>query len=172
LNTKVPGSYRRNELPLLSLDESLDLDSATANKLYSQHLNKYMLQLFDILGLKDMDIKGAQGVEIWLNDGRTLLDFSAGLGVLGLGHNHPRIIEAERKCHDRKVIDCIKIAPHKLQGALSYNISQFLPDPLNVSFLAVSGAEANEAAMKLRPCRLPRRRMFNPASCWVCPGKM
>jgi acetylornithine/succinyldiaminopimelate/putrescine aminotransferase len=149
LNTKVPGSYRRNELPLLSLDESLDLDSATANKLYSQHLNKYMLQLFDILGLKDMDIKGAQGVEIWLNDGRTLLDFSAGLGVLGLGHNHPRIIEAERKCHDRKVIDCIKIAPHKLQGALSYNISQFLPDPLNVSFLAVSGAEANEAAMKL-----------------------
>ncbi|KQV38670.1 hypothetical protein ASC96_25375 [Rhizobium sp. Root1204] len=108
-----------------------------------------MLQLFDILGLKDMDIKGAQGVEIWLNDGRTLLDFSAGLGVLGLGHNHPRIIEAEQKCHERKIIDCIKVAPHKLQGALAYNLSLFLPEPLKVSFLAVSGAEANEAAMKL-----------------------
>ena len=108
-----------------------------------------MLQIFDILGLKDMDIRGAQGAEIWLTDGRTLLDFSGGLGVLGLGHNHPRIIEAERKCHERKIIDCIKIAPHKLQGVLAYNLAQFLPDPLKVSFLAVSGAEANEAAMKL-----------------------
>lgn len=137
------------ERRLLTLDESLDLDSEAANDLYAAHLNKYMLQIFDILGLKDMDIRGAQGVEIWLNDGRTILDFSGGFGVLGLGHNHPRIIEAERKCHERKIIDCIKIAPHKLQGALAYNISQFLPDPLNVSFLAVSGAEANEAAMKL-----------------------
>ena len=146
---KAPGSQKSNELPLLSLEQSLDLDSTSANKLYSQHLNKYMLQIFDILGLKDMDIKGAQGVEIWLNDGRTLLDFSAGLGVLGLGHNHPRIIEAERKCHERKIIDCIKIAPHKLQGALAYNLAQFLPHPLKVSFFAVSGAEANEAGMKL-----------------------
>ncbi|WP_146258194.1 aspartate aminotransferase family protein [Sinorhizobium medicae] len=136
-------------MPLLSLDQSLELENEAANKLYSQHLNKYMLQIFDILGLKEMDIKGAEGVEIWLNDGRTLLDFSAGLGVVGLGHNHKRIIEAERKCHERKVIDCIKIAPHKLQGALAYNLSLFLPPPLTVSFFAVSGAEANEAAMKL-----------------------
>ena len=144
---------------LLSLDQCLDLDNAAANRLYSKHLNKYMLQLFDILGLKDMDIKGAQGVEIWLNDGRTLLDFSAGLGVLGLGHNHPRIIEAERKCHERKIIDCIKVAPHKLQGALAYNLSLFLPEPLSVSFLAVSGAEANEAAMKLAErVQTPKRK--------------
>ncbi|PWJ91310.1 putrescine aminotransferase [Mesorhizobium loti] len=138
-----------NERSLLSLEQSFDLDNNSANRLYSEHLNKYMLQLFDILGLKDMDMKGARGVEIWLNDGRTLLDFSAGLGVLGLGHNHPRIIEAERKCHERKIVDCIKVAPHKLQGALAYNLSRFLPAPLAVSFLAVSGAEANEAAMKL-----------------------
>jgi acetylornithine/succinyldiaminopimelate/putrescine aminotransferase len=145
----VLENFESKARPLLSLDQCLDLDNTVANKLYSQHLNKYMLQLFDILGLKDIDIKGAQGAEIWLNDGRTLLDFSAGLGVLGLGHNHPRIIEAERKCHERKIIDCIKIAPHKLQGALAYNLSLFLPEPLKVSFLAVSGAEANEAAMKL-----------------------
>jgi acetylornithine/succinyldiaminopimelate/putrescine aminotransferase len=134
---------------LLSLDESLALDSASANKLFSKYMNKYLLQIFEVLGLSDLDIKGAQGVEIWTRDNRTILDFSGGLGVLGLGHNHPRIIEAERKCHDQKVIDCIKVAPHKLQGALAYNISRFLPAPLNVSFLAVSGAEAVEAAMKL-----------------------
>lgn len=134
---------------LLTLDQSLELDIDAANDLYSKHLNKYMLQVFDILGFKDMDIKSAQGVEIRLKDGRTLLDFTGGLGVLGLGHNHPRIIAAERKCHDQKVIDSIKIAPHKLQGALAFNLAQLLPRPLDVSFFAVSGAEANEAAMKL-----------------------
>lgn len=134
---------------LLTLDESLDLDIATANRLYAQHLNKYMLQVFRVLGLDEMDIVSAEGIEIRLRDGRTLLDFSAGLGVAALGHNHPRILEAERKCHERKVIDCIKLAPHKLQGALAHNIASFLPDPLQVSFFTVSGSEANEAAMKL-----------------------
>lgn len=135
--------------PLLSLQQSLDLDITAANRLFAAHLNKYMLQIFDVLGLKDMDIESAEGVEIRLRDGRTLLDFSAGLGVAGLGHNHPRIIAAERACHERKVIDCIKLAPHKLQGALAYNIAQFLPEPLKVAYFAVSGSEANEAAMKL-----------------------
>lgn len=136
-------------MKLLTLDESLNLDPVTANKFYGAHLNKYLLQVFRILGLDELDIKGAQGIEIWLADGRTLLDFSAGIGVLGLGHNHPRIIEAERKCHDAKVIDCIRVVPHKLQAALAHNIAQCLPDPLNVCFFAVSGSEAVEAALKL-----------------------
>ncbi len=140
---------RQPDRKLLTLDDSLALNSEQANLLYGAHLNKYMLQVFDILGFKDMDIKSAQGMEITLADGRVVLDYSGGLGVLGLGHNHPRIIAAERRCHDEKILDCIKIAPHKLQGALAYNISRFLPEPLDVSFLAVSGAEANEAAMKI-----------------------
>lgn len=134
---------------MLSLDESLSLDLATANKLYAAHLNRYLLQVFKILGLADMDVKGGQGVEIWLNDGRTLLDFSAGIGIVGVGHNHPRIIEAERRCHEDKIIDSMKVAPHKLQGALAYNISQCLPEPLNVCFFSVSGTEAVEAALKI-----------------------
>ena len=138
-----------NKIPLLTLDESLNLDMVTANKYYADHMNKYLLQVFDVLGLGDLDIQSAQGIEIKLGDGRTLLDFSAGLGVVGLGHNHPRIIEAERKCHDAKVIDCIRVAPQKLQGALAHNIAQYLPDPLKVSFFAVSGSEAVEAALKL-----------------------
>lgn len=148
----MPGLPHRDDEAgphLLSLDESLDLDIATANGLYARHLNKYMLQVFRVLGLDEMDIEAAEGIEIRLRDGRTLLDFSTGLGVAALGHNHPRILEAERKCHERKVIDCIKLAPHKLQGALAHNIASFLPHPLQLSFFTVSGSEANEAAMKL-----------------------
>jgi len=136
-------------MKLLTLEESLNLDIDKSNKLYAEHLNRYLLQVYNILGLSDMDIKAAQGVEIWLQDGRRLLDFSAGIGIVGVGHNHPRVIAAERKCHEEKVIDSIKVAPHKLQGALAYNISQCLPEPLNVSFFSVSGAEAVEAALKI-----------------------
>ncbi len=140
---------RGEDREILTLEQSFDLSKADANRLYAQHLNRYMLQLYDVLGLAEMDILSAQGAEIQLGDGRRLLDFHTGLGVVGLGHNHPRIIAAEQACHERLILDCIKLAPHKLQGALAYNLARFLPDPLAVSFFAVSGAEANEAAMKL-----------------------
>ncbi|GGB81084.1 MULTISPECIES: aspartate aminotransferase family protein [Henriciella] len=142
-------SRATNRIPLLSLEESLELDHAEANGLFERHLNKYLLQIWKILGYSEMDIVSAKGCEIYLKDGRTLTDFSAGIGILGLGHNHPRIIAAERMCHDRNVIDMNKLAPHKLQGALAYNIVQYLPEPLDMAYLAVSGSEAVEAAMKL-----------------------
>lgn len=153
MSQNTPGTDVRppatNRIPLLSLQESLDLDHSAANGLFERHLNKYLLQIWRILGYSDMDIVSAKGCEIFLKDGRTLIDFSAGIGIVGLGHNHPRIIEAERLCHDRNVIDMIKLAPHKLQGALAYNIVQYLPEPLDTAFFSVSGSEAVEAAMKL-----------------------
>ena len=145
--SKTPGTLQ--SISLLTLDESLDLSTPMANKFYANHMNKYLLQVFDVLGMSELDIKGAQGIEIWLKDGRTILDFSAGLGIVGLGHNHPKILAAERKCHERLVLDCIRVAPQKLQGALAYNIAQYMPNPLKVSFFTVSGSEAVEAAMKL-----------------------
>ncbi|TCM21401.1 putrescine aminotransferase [Novosphingobium sp. PhB165] len=140
---------RNTRRDLLTLEQSLALDEETALDLHAAHLDRYAFLYAELLGLRKMDIASAQGCEIVLRDGRRILDYSGGFGVLGLGHNHPRIIAAERRCHDDLVLDCIKIAPHKLQGALAYNIARFLPEPLDVSFLAVSGAEANEAAMKL-----------------------
>jgi putrescine aminotransferase len=136
-------------MALLTLDESLDMDLQEANKLFEKHLNRYLLRVFKVLGYDEMDIASAEGVEITLRDGRKVLDFSGGIGICGVGHNHPRIIAAERKCQDRKVIDLMRVAPHRLQGALAHNISECLPEPLNVAFLTVSGAEAVEAAMKI-----------------------
>ena len=136
-------------MQLLTLAESMDLDLAKSKKLFDAHLNRYLLRVFKVLGFDEMDIESAQGIEIKLKDGRRILDFSGGIGICGLGHNHPRILAAEKLCHDKQIIDLIRVAPHKLQGALAYNISQYLPDPLNVSFLSVSGSEAVEAALKL-----------------------
>lgn len=136
-------------MQLLSLKDSISLDIKEANELYKKHLNPGLLEIYTILGLNEMDIESAEGVEIYLRDGRKILDFSSSIGVLGLGHNHPRIIAAEKLCHEMKLIDAIKVAPHKLQAALAYNLCEMLPGDLDYCFLTVSGAEAVEAAMKV-----------------------
>lgn len=134
---------------LLSLDQSFKLNLDETNDLFSKHVNKYLLQVYEIIGCDKIDIEKAQGVELWLKNGRKMLDFSGGIGVIGVGHNHPRIIAAERRCHDELAIDSIRMAPNRLHGALGYNIAQMLPDPLAVSYFAVSGSEAVESALKL-----------------------
>ena len=136
-------------MQFLSLNDAISLDLKQSNELFGKYINPGLMKAFSILGFNDMDIENAEGVEIHLRDGRTVLDFSASIGVLGLGHNHPRIIAAERLCHEKKLIDALKVAPIKLQAALAYNLCQMLPDPLQMAFFTVSGAEAVEAAMKL-----------------------
>lgn len=136
-------------MQLLTLQESIDLSTKDFGGYYSRYINPGLFKIYKLLGLSDMDIESASGVEIFLKDGRRILDFSSAIGILALGHNHPRIIAAEKLCHDKQLIDAIKVAPHKLQAALAYNLSQLLPDPLRISFFCVSGAEAVEGAMKL-----------------------
>ena len=38
----------------------------------------------------------AEGCRVTLDDGRVLLDLTAGFGVAALGHRNPRILEAWR----------------------------------------------------------------------------
>lgn len=146
---------------MLSLEDAYNLDKKSADKLYRNHVNPALFAIYKILGLAEMDIVSAEGCEILLRDGRKILDFTSAIGVLGLGHNHPRIIAAERFCHDHKVIDAMKVAPSKLQAALAYNLSCLLPKPLEVAFFTVSGAEAVEAALKLaEKAQGPSKRKF------------
>jgi len=138
-----------NKTSILSLEESIALSTKKFGHYYSKHINPGLFSIYKLLGFSDMDVASASGTEIYLKDGRTILDFSSAIGILGLGHNHPRIIAAERLCHSRQLIDAIKVAPHRLQAALAYNLAELLPDPLQISFFALSGAEAVEGAMKL-----------------------
>jgi len=146
---------------LLTLDQALNLDLNQANELYKKHINAGLLGIYQILGLDKMDIESAEGIHIRLRDGRKIIDFTSAIGILGLGHNHPTILSANQKCLDKKIVNAIKIAPHKLQSALAYNLSRLLPEPLSVSFFTVSGAEAVEAGMKLcEKAQGPDRKKF------------
>ncbi len=133
----------------ITLSKALELNEKEYNKLFYKHVNPGLFSIYKILGFGKMDILSCEGLEIKLKNGTTVLDFTSGIGVLALGHNHPKILEAESICHKLKLIDVQKFGINRLQSVLAHNISTIMPEPLDTSFFTVSGAEAVEAGIKL-----------------------
>lgn len=86
------------------------------------------------------------GVHVWDNDGKSYLDLVGGIAVCALGHSHPRVVEAA-KCQVElltHVSNLYHIEPQiRLARLLVENSC------LDKVFFCNSGAEANEAAIKL-----------------------
>lgn len=87
-----------------------------------------------------------EGSWLWDTEGRRYLDFLSGLAVTGLGHGHPRLQEAARKAFSSVIhtSNLVYIGPQAelaeaLTGLTGYDRV----------FFCNSGAEANEAAIKL-----------------------
>jgi acetylornithine/N-succinyldiaminopimelate aminotransferase len=87
-----------------------------------------------------------QGVWLWSTDGKKYLDGLAGIAVNGLGHNHPKLVkaiaeQAGRLIHTSNLYQIVEQA----------NLADKLCELSNMeeAFFCNSGAEANEAAIKL-----------------------
>ncbi len=86
------------------------------------------------------------GVRLWDADGNEYLDFLAGISVLNVGHCHPRVVQAVRDQAGRlsHVSNLYYTEPAmRLSAALAQSSLG------GKVFLCNSGAEANEAAIKL-----------------------
>jgi acetylornithine aminotransferase len=87
-----------------------------------------------------------KGTRLWDADGKQYLDFFTGLAVNNLGHTHQRVVEAIR-AQSEKLLHVSNVyynEPAARLGALL--IEHSFADRV---FLCNSGAEANEAAIKL-----------------------
>jgi predicted acetylornithine/succinylornithine family transaminase len=87
-----------------------------------------------------------QGCKVWSSDGKEYLDFVAGLAVCNLGHCHPKVVQAIQDQSGKliHVSNFYHIEPQiELAKLLCENS---FADRV---FFCNSGAEANEAAMKL-----------------------
>ncbi len=88
-----------------------------------------------------------QGARVWDEDGKEYLDFGAGIAVSILGHNHPAIVSAiERQA--RTLIHTSNLYYTRPQGELAQRLIELVEVPGKI-FFSNSGAEANEAAIKL-----------------------
>jgi acetylornithine/N-succinyldiaminopimelate aminotransferase len=87
-----------------------------------------------------------EGVRVWDSDGREYLDFTSGLAVVALGHCHPRVTGAIQEAAGTllHVSNLFHSAPqiHLAKLLVEHSFADRV-------FFCNSGAEANEAALKL-----------------------
>ena len=87
-----------------------------------------------------------EGAHLWDSEGRRYLDFLAGIAVVQVGHSHPRIAEAIAH-QARTLMQVSNLYHNALQAKLAKRLC-LLADMERV-FFCNSGAEANEAALKI-----------------------
>ena len=116
--------------------------STTADLL--AHGQRYYLPVYRP---REVILERGQGARVWDSEGRECLDLSAGIAVCGLGHNDPDLVaalteQAGKLWHTSNVF--YSEPPLRLAAEL-VTASRFAERV----FLCNSGAEANEAAIKL-----------------------
>lgn len=90
-------------------------------------------------------VKG-EGARLWDADGREYLDFVSGIAVNSLGHCHPAVVDAIRR-QAGTLIHCSNLYYIEEQARLARLLVE--NSALDKAFFCNSGAEANEAAIKL-----------------------
>lgn len=95
-------------------------------------------------------IERGEGCYVWDEGDRRFLDFTAGWGVTCLGHSHPVITEAINQ-QARKIIQNPNsgFTYSPARARLLAILKTVLPASLGKIYFANSGAEANDAALKL-----------------------
>ncbi len=91
-----------------------------------------------------------QGARLTDADGREMIDFAGGIGVVNAGHCHPEIVEAIQRQAEQLVHTCIHVATYEPYVELCEKLNSLLPHggPTK-SMLLNSGAEAVENAIKI-----------------------
>ena len=88
------------------------------------------------------------GTRLFDADGRSYLDFLSGLAVTSLGHAHPEVADAIA-AQARTLVHTSNLFFTEPQVALAERLQQTLGWSEGKAFFCNSGAEANEAAIKL-----------------------
>lgn len=109
--------------------------------------NKYMISFCEKTPLS---IERGSGVMVWDECGNEYLDFTSGWAVTSLGYSHPVITNAIIKQCSRIIHNPnsgLTFSPSRANALLQ--LQKVLPHGVNKVFFTNSGAEANDAAMKL-----------------------
>ena len=92
----------------------------------------------------------AENAVVWDADGNRIIDFAGGIGVLNIGHRHPRVVEAVKAQLDRVMHTCQTVIPYDGYVRVAERLSQITPVRGHAKvMLANSGAEALENALKI-----------------------
>lgn len=123
----------------------------------------YSQNFMNTFGVPQLVLSRGQGVYLWDSSGKRYLDLLAGIAVNALGQAHPAIVAAlTEQISTLGHISNFFTSPAQI--ALGEKLAQIFQesgyvDPIRV-FLTNSGAEANEAALKLTRLHKPAGRVL------------
>jgi acetylornithine/N-succinyldiaminopimelate aminotransferase len=97
-----------------------------------------------------VSIEKGKGIYVWDEEGKTYIDFTSGWGVTCIGHAHP-VITAVLIEQGRNIIQNPNsgLTYSPVRARLLSLLTEILPPNLTRVFFTNSGAEANDAAIKL-----------------------
>lgn len=97
-----------------------------------------------------LEIERAEGIYLYTPEGKRYMDLISGVGVSALGHGNPEVRAAIKYQVDQHMH--VMVYGEYLQSAQSQaaaTLTRLLPGSLDTVYFVNSGAEANEAALKL-----------------------
>src|SRR5438094_2554886 len=115
-----------------------------------RHLWTHKTQDHPWLADEELVIERAEGVHVWTERGKKLIDGFAGLAVVNVGHGRREIAEAiAEETVGLPSEPTTGQSSNRPAAELAAKIASLTPGDLESSFFAVSGAEANERAMQM-----------------------
>jgi acetylornithine/LysW-gamma-L-lysine aminotransferase len=96
---------------------------------------------------RDLVAVRGKGACLYDEAGREYLDFAAGIAVASLGHCHPKLVAAIQQ-QAETLITCPNIMYNDVRSQLLKKLVEVTPSALTRAYLANSGAETIEAALK------------------------
>lgn len=133
---------------LMTLEDCDSLTSDQVQNLYRKHVNSARVDLLSVFGFAHDIASHSEGLWIYLKNGKKILDFTGGIGVLSHGHNHPRILKIRQQFQNQKRMEVHKNFYSQYVAGLSANIASLLPGDLSYCFFPNSGSEAVDGALK------------------------
>ncbi len=125
-----------------------------------RYLDPSLVEVLRILGF-DKAYRSASGSHLYDEGGRAYLDMHSGEGFASLGHAHPEIRASLQAVLDSELIDGVQLHYSVLAGMLAEALAARLPDGLEATFFASTGAEAVDSAMKFARAATGRPRLVS-----------
>ncbi len=104
-----------------------------------------------VFGAPQVMFERGRGTELWDTDGKRYLDFLCGLAVTSLGHSHPVVTETLAR-QANILLHVSNLFANPNAGRAAVDVNALLAETTGQAgqiFFCNSGAEANEAALKL-----------------------
>ncbi len=92
----------------------------------------------------------AIGALIYDVEGREIIDFSGGIGVMNVGHSHPKVVAAIRDQAEKFTHTCFMVVMYEGYVRLAEKLCRLVPGEFSkMAIFANCGAEAVENAVKV-----------------------